>query len=85
METLNFEQIEFLSPDISKAISRVSSEILKPLVKDLKYDECDIDLLFDSTRDKISGFLSKNALVFVSLSCHKGIKSIDLELEQSLN
>jgi hypothetical protein len=84
METLNFEQLDFLSPDISKAISRVSAEILKPLVKNLRYDDSDIDLLFDSTRDKISGFLSKNALVFVSLSCRKGIKSIDLEVEQIL-
>ena len=81
MQTLNFEQIDFLSISIGKAISSVSAEILKPLIKDVRYDDSDIDLLFDSTRDKISRFLSKNALVFVSLSCHKGIKSIDLEAE----
>jgi hypothetical protein len=79
MKTLNFEQIDVLSPDLSNAISGVSAEILKPLVKDLGYDESDIDLLFESTRDKISKFLSKNAPVFVSLLCQKGVKTIESE------
>jgi len=85
MGTLNFEQIDFLSTDLSKAISRVSAEILKPLLKDLRYDDSDVDLLFGSTRDKISTFLSKNALVFVSLLCTRGMLSTHLTAEKILD
>lgn len=85
MGTLNFEQVDFLSTDLSKAISRISAEILKPLLKDLRYDDSDIDLLFGSTRDKISTFLSKNALLFVSLLCTRGMLSTDLTAEKILD
>jgi hypothetical protein len=85
MKSLNFEQIDFLSTDLSKAISGVSAEILKPLLKDLKYEDSDIDLLFGSTRDKISAFLSKNALVFISLLCKRGMPSTDLTAEKILD
>jgi hypothetical protein len=84
MGTLNFEQIDFLSTDLSKAISKVSAEILKPLLKDLRYDDSDTDLLFGLTRDKISTFLSKNALVFVSLLCKRVMVSTDLTTEKIL-
>jgi hypothetical protein len=85
MDVMNFAQVDFLSTDLSKAISRVSSEILKPLTKDLRYDDSDIDLLFDTTRDKISAFLSKNAFVFVSLLYKKGMLSTNMIPENILD
>jgi hypothetical protein len=76
--------MDFLSTNLSNAISKVSAEILEPLMKDLNYDNSDIDLLYEETREKITKFFVSNASLFVSHLYKKGLASTDVETKEIL-
>ncbi len=76
MKVLSFEEIDTLSSEISDSISKISVEIIGPLVKELKYDEGDIDILYQETRETISEFLSKNSIQFVKSAYDKGLQTL---------
>lgn len=84
MNNLTFEQIDFLSPQISNAISTCVNDILKPFVETTHYDDFDIDLLIDSARDKIAELFTEHAISFVGIMQDKGVATANTETKKLL-